>query len=196
MVSPLCELATESSHAILLRKTKLSETSLIVTWLTDAHGVVKTVAKGARRPKSTFAGRLDLFYEAEIQFVPSTRSELHQLREVVLRDTHDPIRLSYPRLELASYFVELLELTSVPDQPIPEIANLLRRALGWLDSHEPNRRALLHFERELADALGILAEDADGADAIHRLTHKLPRRRGELLKSLPELRPKPRKAGA
>ena len=121
----------ESSAAILLRRTKLSETSLIVTWLTETHGLIKTVAKGARRPKSPFAGRLDLFFEAEIQFLRSRRSELHTLRELTLRATYDPVRQSYLRLEVAAHFVELIELTSVPDHPIPEVFDLLRRALGW-----------------------------------------------------------------
>src|SRR6266436_6135760 len=51
----------ETTNAILLRKRKLSDTSLIISWCTESLGCVETVAKGARRPKSVFAGRLDLF---------------------------------------------------------------------------------------------------------------------------------------
>ncbi len=174
----------ETTAAILLRRTKLSDTSLIVTWLTDSHGLLKTVAKGARGPKSALRGRLDLLYDAEISFARSIRSELHQLREVVLRETHDPIRLSYPRLELACYFVELVELVVVPDHPVPEILDLMRRALRHLDQEDASRRALLHFERELAAALGVLAEDGDPAANIYRLAQRLPRQRVELLRRL------------
>ena len=182
----------ESTAAILLRRTKLSETSLIVTWLTQAHGLIKTVAKGARRPKSAFAGRLDLFFEADIQFVRSRRSELHALRELALHATHDALRQSYVRLELGAHFVELIELTSVADHPIPEIFDLLRRALGFLDAHEPSRRALLHFERELALALGIIDDShADPIRAIQKLTHRLPPGRAELLKLLSRLPTEP-----
>ena len=175
----------DSSAAILLRRTKLSETSFIITWLTHDHGLIKTVAKGARRPKSLFAGRLDLFFEAEIQFIRSRRSELHNLAELLLHSTHDALRQSYLRLELASHFVELIELTSVADHPIPEIFDLLRRALGFLDVQEPTRRALLHFERELARGLGLV-DDANGDPirAIARLTHRLPIGRADLLKRL------------
>ena len=59
--------ALETTAAILLRRIKLTESSLIVTWFTEAHGKLKTVAKGARRPRSPFAGRLDLFFAAEIR---------------------------------------------------------------------------------------------------------------------------------
>ena len=175
----------DSSAAILLRRTKLSETSFIITWLTADHGLVKTVAKGARRPKSPFAGRLDLFFEADIQFVRSRRSELHALHELMLGSTHDALRRSYLRLELAAHFVELIELTSVADHPIPEVFDLLRRALRFLDSQEPSRRALLHFERELARVLGLI-DDTHRApiQAIARLTHRLPTSRADLLKRL------------
>ena len=71
----------ETTPAILLRRIKLTESSLIVTWFTEAQGKLKTVAKGARRPRSPFAGRLDLFYLAEITYSRSRQSELHGLRE-------------------------------------------------------------------------------------------------------------------
>ena len=32
------------------------------------NGRISTVAKGARRPKSPFAGKLDLFYEADFSY--------------------------------------------------------------------------------------------------------------------------------
>src|SRR6266498_6130993 len=76
----------ESTEAILIRKRKLSDTSLIVSWCTDSLGCIQTVAKGARRAKSPFAGKLDLFFEAEIQIARSRRSDLHTLTEVVLRN--------------------------------------------------------------------------------------------------------------
>ena len=47
-------------------------------------GRIGTVAKGARRPKSAFQGKLDLFHVAEFSFQRSRRSDLHTLREVAL----------------------------------------------------------------------------------------------------------------
>ena len=100
----------ESTTAILLRKRKLSDTSLIVSWCTSSLGCVQTVAKGARRPKSPFAGKLDLFFEAEIQIARSRKSNLHTLREVALTNPFAGIRERYPRMQAASYFVELIEI--------------------------------------------------------------------------------------
>ena len=178
----------DSSPAILLRKTKLTETSLIVTWFTEAHGKLKTVAKGARRPKSPFAGRLDLFFAAEITFSRSRASELHHLREVAVRDSREGLRLDYVRTCMAAYFVELIEQTTEFEHPVPELYDLLRRALDHLDKNVPTRRALLHFERQLSQLLGLTGEnnaDADPSQAISRLAGQLPKDRAKLLKSLP-----------
>src|ERR1044071_5685848 len=101
----------ETTNAILLRKRKLSDTSLIISWCTESLGNLETVAKGARRPKSVFAGKLDLFFEAEIQFKRSRKSNLHTLTEAVLCNPFGGIRQNYLRTQTASYFVELVENT-------------------------------------------------------------------------------------
>lgn len=173
----------ESTPAILLRSTKYSETSLIVTWLTRDFGKLKTMARGARGPKSPFAGTLDLFFETEISFVRSQRSELHTLREAVLRDPHEGMRKDYARVELGAYFVELIEMSTEPEHPVPELFDLLARALGYLESAAPNRRAMVHFEKELARLLGILG-DGEAATALWAIGQRLPDARRRLLEKL------------
>lgn len=176
----------ESTDALLLRKTKLTETSLIVTWFTSHHGRLKTVAKGARRPKNKFAGVLDLFFECEIQFSRSRKTELHILRECVLTNPNEGLRTDYQRVALSAYFVELIELVTECDHPEPQIYDLLRRALAHLNLQPPSRRVMLHFESELARALGIQSAAVTAAVAIGRASHRLPSTRPALLKSLPE----------
>lgn len=175
----------ETTPAILLRKTRLSETSLILTWLTAAHGKLKTVAKGARQPKSRFAGRLDLFFECEINFARSRKSELHTLREVALTEPHDGLRHDYLRVALAAYCVELIELVTEPEHAVADLYDLLQRALRYLNDHAASLRALEHFERELVRLLGIEHPQVTAAVAIGRAYHKLPNARRDLVKTLP-----------
>lgn len=179
-----CTRPMENTAGILLRRTKLTETSLIVTWLTQTHGKIKTVAKGARQPKSRFAGRLDLFYGCEIQFSRSRRSELHTLREVDLQSAHERLRADYRLVALAAYFVELAELVTEADHPMPELFDLLQRALRYLNEGVPTLRALEHFEAELARVLGIRHPVLSAAAAIERAYHHLPRARGALVQTL------------
>jgi DNA repair protein RecO (recombination protein O) len=174
----------EQTAAILLRKTKLTETSLIITWFSQDAGKLKTVAKGARRPRSRFGGALDLFHECEIQFARSRKSELHALREAVLIEPYEAIRFDYGRLGLAAYFAELVDLVTEPEHPSPELFDLLRRALGHLAAQPASRRALLHFESELVHGLGIRHAQLTPAVAIGRAYHRLPRTRHALIESL------------
>ena len=173
----------ETSLAILMRKIRFSDTTLIVEWLTEDHGRVKTIAKGARRPKSPFSGKLDLFYEAEIQYQKSRASDLHTLKEVVLKEPREGLGLSYQRVQVASYFVELMELTTEPEHPAPELFDLMRRALDFLQGNPPSKKAVLHFESELVRLLGI-GGPSSAASAIRELYHKLPRERAALLEAL------------
>ena len=144
---------------IVVRRHRLTETSLIVTWCTQERGLVKTVAKGALRPKSALAGRVDLFLAAEVAFVESRRSDLHTLREAEVTNHRLGVRESWRRVMAASYFVHLIEQLAEPATPIPELYDLLERALDFLDRQDPDRRAVLHFEKELARSLGMHAPD-------------------------------------
>jgi DNA repair protein RecO (recombination protein O) len=145
----------ETTAAILLRKRKFSDTSLIVSWCTESLGCIQTVAKGARRAKSTFSGKLDLFFETEIQIARSRRSDLHTLTEAVLKNPFAGIRSNYLRTQTAAYFVELIEVCTERDHCEPELFGLLRRAFGYLDANNPTARAVAHFETELARLAGV-----------------------------------------
>lgn len=178
----------ESTSAILLRKRKLSDTSLIVSWCTATLGCVQTVAKGARRAKSPFAGKLDLFFEAEIQIARSRRSNLHTLREVALTNPFPGIRQSYTRMQAAAYFVELVEICTESDHHDAELFGLLQRAFGFLNANDPRLRAITHFETELARIAGVHDVKSirhDPAFALASLFGKLPRSRAPLLRALP-----------
>jgi DNA repair protein RecO (recombination protein O) len=171
----------EQGCAILVRKTRLTESSLIVTWMTQEHGLVRTVAKGARAPKSRFAGQLDLFFQCQISFQRARRGDLHTLLDVHLHALHEGLRKDYPRLALGSYFIQLMELALEPDAPAPELYDLLLRAIGHLDAHPASRRALLHFEKELARLLGVNDPEHGAATALSRVYHRLPKDRADLL---------------
>lgn len=177
----------QSTAAILLRKRKFSDTSLIVSWCTESLGCIQTVAKGARRIKTPFAGKLDLFFESEITIVPSRKSTLHTLTEVVVRNPFVGIRQNYLRTQAAAYFVELIEICTERDHHEPELFSLLRRAFGYLDKNDPNLRAISHFETELSRIAGVHDSktlEADPAFALGNLFGKLPLSRTPLLKSL------------
>jgi len=180
----------EHCHGTLIRLTKLTDTSWIVHWFTAGHGLIKTVAKGARSPKSPFAGKLDLFFDAEITWAKARSGELHGLREVAVTRTREPIRGDYNAMLLSGYWCRLLELLIERDHPEPELAGLLRRALDHVAEKGPSVRAMQHFEQELARNLGIMGERKQAAGALREALGSLPPQRAQLLERLspaPEL---------
>ncbi|HAM71479.1 MAG TPA: DNA repair protein RecO [Verrucomicrobiales bacterium] len=148
-------MADERSTGVILRTRPLTETSLIVQWLSPDLGRISTVAKGARRQKSSFRGKLDLFYEAEFSFQRSRRSDLHTLREVGLRETHPAIRLEIDRLEQASYFSALLQQSTESETPLGELHSLFIGAISELERHPPQPQAVFAFELRLLEELGL-----------------------------------------
>jgi DNA repair protein RecO (recombination protein O) len=146
---------TETGTGLILRTRPLTETSLIVHWLTSDFGRLATVAKGARRPKSPFAGRLDLFYLGDFSFHRSRRSDLHLLREVSLRQTHSAIRNEMASLQQASYAAALIEQATEPETPIPEIFALMAGFLSQLSGQPPQPQTLFAFEIKLLGVLGL-----------------------------------------
>ncbi len=177
----------ESTSAILLRKRKLSDTSLIVSWCTESLGCIQTAARAARRAKSPFAGKLDLFFEAEIAITRSRKSNLHTLTEVALKNPFSGIRKNLRRTQAASYFVELIELCTESDHHEPDLFSLLRRAFAYLNGKDPDLRAVLHFETELARIAGVHDTKmlkSNPALALANLFGRLPSSRADLLKSV------------
>lgn len=155
----------ERATGLILRVRPLTETSLIVHWLTAQSGRLATVAKGARRPKSPFRGKLDLFFLCDFSFARSRRSELHTLREVVLREIHAGLRQDLAWLQQAAYCARLLEQATESEAPLDNLFSVFTGLLAHLPMHPPTPLTVFAFEQKL---LADLGQNPDVAEA--RLT--------------------------
>lgn len=145
----------ERATGIILRTRPLTETSLIVQWLTLEAGRLSTVAKGARRPKSAFLGKLDLYYEADFTFQRARNSSLHALREINLRGTRRALRTDFVALEQLARAGRRIERTTEEEAPIPEIFTLFKLFLDELAKPPLEASLILAFEAKLLDQLGF-----------------------------------------
>ena len=175
----------DKTAAILIGRYKLTETSLIVHWCAPELGLFKTVAKGALRPKSTFAGKLDLFVSAEIRFTHSKTSDLHTLAEAQWIEPRLHLRESYLRVLAATYLVKLIELMVERETPLPVVYDLLLKALDYLNTHEPSRALIERFELRLAEEFGVASPHGKASLALQMAVHQsLPVQRKQLLNRL------------
>ena len=145
----------ETAAGLVLRTRPLTETSLIIHWLTPALGRLATVAKGARRAHSPFRGKLDLFYLADFSFSRSRLSELHTLREVSLRQTHRGLREDLGLLQQACYCAALVEQATEMETPLPNVFDLVIGLLGRLLAQPLQTTAIFAFELKLLTDLGL-----------------------------------------
>ena len=143
------------TRGIILRTRPLTETSLIVHWLTPDLGRISTVAKGARRAKSTFRGKLDLFFTGDFTFVRSRRSDLHTLREVVVLQTRPIFRKEMVALQRGCYATAFLEQVTEVEAPTPELAQLFEEFIDAVGVRPAAPELVLAFELRMLGELGL-----------------------------------------
>ncbi len=164
----------ERSSGLIVRVRPLTDTSLIVHWLCAETGRIGTVAKGARTPKSAFAGKLDIGFEAEFGFQRSPRSDLHPLREVVVRSMNTGLREDYSRLTQWAYGVALLESLTETETPLPEVYDVFLGFLHHLAVSSVQPRTVFALELRLLSVLGLEPEPVPSAGTLLRDLVDLP----------------------
>lgn len=145
----------ERASGLILRTRPLTESSLIVHWLTSVHGRLGTVAKGARRSRSPYQGRLDLFHFADFSFVRNRRGDLHTLREVNVLDFHLALRTEMVALQQACYFAALIERLTETDTPLDGLLELMRHVLAEVQREPGRALTVFAFEAKLLATLGL-----------------------------------------
>lgn len=129
------------ASVLVLKKTKLGEADLILSMLAGDGSLVKAVAKGARKPTSTFATRLDLFCESEVMLVRGRNLDI--AREVRLMSSHDPIRSNVVATYAAAPILDCLAQVALPDLPIAHLSAMSSAALSHMDvAQEPQMPAV------------------------------------------------------
>lgn len=119
---------TYSLQALVLRKTKLGETDLIVTLLAQDGRQVRAVAKGARKPNSSFASRLEIFSEVDLLLVCGKSLDI--VKEAKLLNAHIGVREDMEHAAAAAPIVDLLTRLTQPDLESSRLYDLSASALG------------------------------------------------------------------
>lgn len=126
-----------STQAIVLGSRKLGEADRIVSMLTEQRGLVPVVAKGARKVKSRFGGRLEPFTELQAQLYEGR--SLFTLTGADTIKTHAASRSLPAALTAGLAFLDLLRRSIPEHERRPRTFNLLSNYLDESDraaSHE------------------------------------------------------------
>ncbi len=149
------------TNALVLRMVPFSETSRIVTWLTDEFGKITTIIKGAQRRNSAFLGQYDLFYSCELLFYLKTYHGLHVVKECSPLKMRVPFRSRWKRTACASYFSDIVSRISPVHAAHPDLYLLLDFALDVFCECDPAFACVFWFELKLMDVMGLAPQLSD-----------------------------------
>ncbi len=135
-----------ADDCIVLRAWDWSETSQTTSLFCRNHGMLRGIAKGARRERGRFSGGFDLLTRGQIVAVVKPDRDLQTLTEWTLqrvfRRLHSEL---YPNLA-ALYMADVLHRMLPPSEPHPVLFDALHSALAAMDGGEWHEAELLRFQ--------------------------------------------------
>ncbi len=165
--------ATVKTEAIVLRSIRYGEADRILHLYSKTRGRVGAIAKGARKPKSRFGGRLEPFFRLDL-VLHEGRGDLMTVTSATTVDGYPRLRSSGAALTAGARACDAVLRLLDSAEPNPPAYNLLCRYLSLLDDPaEPDATSLetaLSFRLKLALVAGFapeLASCADCGDAEH-----------------------------
>lgn len=137
----------------MLRARPLGEADRILRLFTGERGKLDAVAKGVRRAKSHFAGRLEFGNEVELQ--------MHQGRSLDVIVSADIVSAPWERLveperfATAQLIAELIDAFCEPDLAMPDVYVLLSGVVSAIAASDTPRSLVPRFSLRLLSCLGI-----------------------------------------
>ena len=117
---------------IVLRTMRLGEADKIVTMVTQGRGKVRAVAKGVRKTKSRFGGRLEPLQHVSLQLYEGR--SLDTITQVETIDYFRGIREDLDRLTQATTMLEVVDAVVQEGEQNPKLHQMLLGALRTLEA--------------------------------------------------------------
>ena len=121
-------------RAVTLRRFDLGETSVIVSFFSRERGRIKGVAKGAKKLKSVFAGRMEPFHSVEIVYYGKEHTDLYRLRSIDIVRARVSIAEDLEKFSRACYMAELMEAGTKEHDPNAAVYDAAESAFEMLAS--------------------------------------------------------------
>ncbi len=144
------------TEAVVLRSMRYGEADRILHVYTPHRGRVSAIAKGVRRTRSRFGGRLEPFFRLQIE-MHEGRGELLTVTGAQTVDGHPSLREDAGALDAAARACDAVGRLFETSEPHPGVFNLLCRKLSLLDRDPAGatRASALAFRLKLLVAAGL-----------------------------------------
>jgi len=121
-------------EGVVLRTMRLGEADRIVTMVTKGHGKVRAVAKGIRRTKSKFGGRLEPL--SHVSLLCWQGRELDIVNQAEVTDTFRAVREDLARVAKAYTLLEVVDQLAQERHASPRLYDMLVGALRALEADD------------------------------------------------------------
>jgi DNA repair protein RecO (recombination protein O) len=144
------------TEAVVLRSMRYGEADRIMHIYTPNRGRVSAIAKGVRRTRSRFGGRLEPFFRLNIE-LHAGRGELLTVTGAQTVDGYARLRGDGRALDAAARACDAVGRLFETSEPHPGVFHLLCRKLSLLDEQPAGatRAAALAFRLKLLHAAGL-----------------------------------------
>jgi DNA repair protein RecO (recombination protein O) len=153
------------TEAVVLRSIRFGEADRILHLYSARRGRLGAIAKGSRRPRSRFGGRLEPFFRLDL-VLHEGRGELATVTGAATVDGYPRLREGAPTLTAAARACDAVLRLLDAAEPNPAAYNLLCRYLEMLDADpagSSGHATALAFRLKLALAAGFAPELASCA---------------------------------
>ena len=132
-------------NGVVLRTVNYRDFDRMLTLFTREEGRLSACARGAHRQKSPLSAASTLFCTGE--YVLEEKNGRFFVKSCMLDAAYYPLRENPTRLAYASALVQVCEEIVQPGQPMPELYDMLLRALAYLayDAQTPCENIVLPF---------------------------------------------------
>ena len=142
--------------AICIQAADFSETSQVLTFFAKNTGKIRCIAKGSKRPKSSYDGEIELFAYGDIVFSSSGEDKLSALTEFEQQKPFTALAENFAALNSALFAAELLSKFTKENDPHPQLFDSFLQFL--LDSNESPRTGSLWLSLLILFQLSLLRE--------------------------------------
>lgn len=148
-----------TTDAIVLRSYNLAEADRIVVCLTRSAGLVRAVAKGARRMKSRFGAALEPFTLLSLSFHERENRDLVTISNVEILKSHFNLNARIETAELLAYMGELIGEFAPPHEADERMFRMLSACIDALASTSGRDRMIQrYFEIWLLRLAGLFPD--------------------------------------
>lgn len=117
------------TESLIIKSYNLAEADRIVVFLTRDHGMIRGVAKGAKRLKSKFGSALEPFTVAKLEYFQKDSVELVSIQRAELMQSYFAAAADPEFLHKFSYLGDLLISFSPPHDPNETLYRMVKAAI-------------------------------------------------------------------